>query len=432
MKTQFISLFFLSFFFTATSFAQNTAFEDAMRLCRAGNHAEAVKAFDEAHKADPNNADALFGMAKCHLQLGHEVRAIHSYEKGVALDNSKFMPFVKLADLYGKHHKEEEAVLMYQRAFQLAQRKIDKGRCKVRLLKLLMDKEDYSPENLKHLQEFEALGLPYTGDAARYATALYLLNGKGEKAEEAALSAIEHLSEEQKESAEQLYITYLKAAHANAHYSQMADYIDGVITEEGKAAISTISHEHYYNLGYAYFFALELEKSRMYLERALEIKPDYTSARIFLNQVGAKEADKTYAIEHLRFLIAKEETPRRKADHFRELSRLYLHQKKYPDAIRAADSSLYIVEGNHKALFIKALAAYKTNDNDDAITLLEEVTKHTNHLNEETRSRYFFSLGLAYLRLEDARAEKAFNHARYGTYQDAVDLELEELKEKTQ
>ncbi|HTD51899.1 MAG TPA: protein kinase, partial [Thermoanaerobaculia bacterium] len=87
---------------------------------RMGEPTDAVKAFQQALAAQPNNFDALLGLARSYDAAGDAKRAEESYRRAIALQPSYFGGYSKLAGFFFFQGRYREAVEMFRRVTQLA------------------------------------------------------------------------------------------------------------------------------------------------------------------------------------------------------------------------------------------------------------------------------------------------------------------------
>ena len=118
------------------------------------------------------------------------------------------------------------------------------------------------------------------------------------------------------------------------------------------------------------------------------------------------------------------------ADHYNNLARLYLHEKKYQLAARSADSCLTIIPSNLEAWYLKGICEYKQNNNDEAIDDLENLVEKAiaQKVNRVNLARYYFMLGLAYKRIESKKTVETFQKAKFDIYEGAAEWELKNLQ----
>lgn len=83
-------------------------------LLEAGRAEEALKAFESAHRKEPQNAEVLSGIGYCLLQMNKPAQAALTLEKAVALNPSKG-DYSSLGDSYFAARQVEKALDAYER-----------------------------------------------------------------------------------------------------------------------------------------------------------------------------------------------------------------------------------------------------------------------------------------------------------------------------
>jgi tetratricopeptide (TPR) repeat protein len=253
-------------------------------------------------------------------------------------------------------------------------------------------------------------------------------------AEEEALKAIE------KSKPDNLWyqvacLAYVRSRHNQKDYKGMQQYYDAITHESLKPYLLEFGHEYYYRLGYAYFFSHEFDLSRKYLNIALAIKPSYDAARIYLNQVENKRADKSQAIQDLQEKITQlQEAGKNKEPlHYEHLAMLYLHEAHYDKALAYADSCLQIEPQNNEVKYLKAITYTKMDEQKEAVALLKHLISTAKSSEFESRTKYYFQLGRLYVKANQIKeAKEAFRKAEVGFFADAARLEMQNLSSTNQ
>lgn len=227
---------------------------------------------------------------------------------------------------------------------------------------------------------------------------------------------------------QQLHYLMAEAAYQREDYALAGRHYQQISSATYLKKLDHLNPERFYHLGYAYFFFYDWEQSHNYLQRALLMRPDYTRARVFFNNVLAEEADKQKAIKHSRTRILQLDERAHDAKYYGDLTRLHLLEESYHKAVVAADSCLSIDPDQLDVHYLQGIAYYKKQENDEAIDTFEQlVEKVTRTTDEEKKYQYYFALGMAYNRAEPEKAPAAFRQAQYGIYKEAAGYELEKL-----
>lgn len=88
-------------------------------LLRTGKAREAVAAFQKALALQPNNFDALLGLARAHDAAGDSASAEAAYKRAIELQPGYFAAYSKLAGFYFNHGQFESASRAFERVTQL-------------------------------------------------------------------------------------------------------------------------------------------------------------------------------------------------------------------------------------------------------------------------------------------------------------------------
>ncbi|MFI4862011.1 MAG: DNA-directed RNA polymerase subunit alpha C-terminal domain-containing protein [Phycisphaerales bacterium JB063] len=91
---------------TATS---DKYYQQGLEAENAGNRVEAIKAYEAAYTADPDNTEVCFRLAYNLDLLGEEDEAIHLYEECCRVDRPKLNALVNLAVMYEDQNKYSQA-----------------------------------------------------------------------------------------------------------------------------------------------------------------------------------------------------------------------------------------------------------------------------------------------------------------------------------
>lgn len=431
MKRIFV-LIFLMFTQAAGILAQapgkvDPKFEKGLELCSKGAPQEGVVLLREVYKKTPSNHEVSYALASCYEQLKETNQAVELYRKTISLKEDYFMAYVKLANIHKQNRETSQAINQYHQAYSHAQNNDDKARAKAQILLLLEAEDKLNKEALPHIQDFKKVSGGRAPAKIYYIEAKIYFNVKNyQNAAKAAKNALRRMRGASQAS-EEMSLIFLKSAHETKNFEAMGEYLNKVESEPYISEVRKFNHIHYYQLGYAYYFMRDFKQSAAFLETALKIKPDYNKARIFQNYIQGQETDKMYAIKHTKAKIEKDEHD---ALYYADLARLYLHEKKYSEAEKAADLSLNESAGDHEVLFLKGIAFYKQKKFGKAADLFRKLAERNNYNDQITKAKYAFALGIVYRDMgRKSDAEAAFKTSDFDLYEDASRLEIEKLKD---
>ncbi|MCC5944139.1 MAG: tetratricopeptide repeat protein [Bernardetiaceae bacterium] len=414
--------------------AQQDYYQQGVVWLKKGNP-EAAKVFlEQAYKENNQDAQIAFAYARCLELLGDNNRAIFLYQKIIQDKQETFGAYMRLGTLYESMQQVELAIDTYEAAYQEARNPDQKVQSKGALISMLYKFRQLDEVLLKHVDEMHELMPNAPPKLHAIAAKTYFGVGKYDLAEDEAMKAIN------KAKPENIWyqvacLAYVRSRHAQQDYEGMQKYYDAITHETLKGHLLEFGHEYYYRLGYAYFYSYEFDLSRIYLKRALAIKPEYNAARVYLNHVENKGTDKSDAIKDTQQKIQKRHDEKKANDalDYENLTMMFLHQSQYDKALAYADSCLRLEPKNSEVKYLKAITYAKMDEKPEAIALLKELIANAKSSEFESRTKYYFQLGRLYTKSnQKAKALEAFRKAEVGFFADAARREMSYLKgEKT-
>ncbi len=336
-------------------------------------------------------------------------------------------PHLKMGTFLRKQDNLEEAALHFEKAFYGHATPDEKIKAKLGTLLILEHQQLLNKEAIKHFKE-----LHHAVPHQKYPFRLYLLEartafvvGEYSMAQKAAANAAEAESKNYDEA----YYLHIAASHELKNYEAMGRYIDQIKSDVYKNKVKSIDYEYYYNLGYAYYHAYELDLSSHFIDISLKIKPTYLNAVQYHNLIEKKSADKTRDISHVNHKLLGANYTTHDAGYYFDLTRLYLHEKKYTKAIHTADSCFRADRQNGEVLFLKAIAQYKHHHGQDAIKTLAQLLEMPYCLDKDNRDKVLFTQANIFRHLHQPdRAREQLNAISEGLYKAAANYELAHLK----
>jgi tetratricopeptide (TPR) repeat protein len=428
MKKTFIYLLFFCFWSCADIFAQvGLDFVlKAEEFKRSKNYDAALAEYDKAIKADPQNPEYTFRKGQVYYIKKDAENAIQYFEKTISLRQDYLNAHLGLARLYTLKSNNENAVKAFESAFKYEEDKAKKVEYKMNIVKILYRLNRFKEAEI-HIAD--ALKIEPNNLSLLYYSAL--LNntlGKYEEAKNDMLKATSILrSDDPKEFAKYYYELGYAYYHLEK-FNEARMALDKANYGPFKQLVFKMTPPYFYGMALAYFKIYDIEDSKRYLETALKMKPDFSQAHDLLLKIVAMKADKTAMIESMKRAVEYEKEPQKKATGYANLCELQFNAGKYQDAVNSANACLAIQPQNTQIAFLKAMALYKSKKIDEAINILNILTKQTS-LDQEARAQYNFALGIIYSRSgKDAKiAENAFKKADFAGYKYAAMAEIESL-----
>jgi tetratricopeptide (TPR) repeat protein len=439
MKNNFLFIKFLTLnsflFFVLFSFnfakAQPEVYIKAVELAQNGNPQDGLNLLKIELNADAENTELLYYTGLYLEQLKNVPKAVDLYKEAVKIDKKNFEANYRLGFLYEKADSISQAFSYYETAllYVPSNQQVEKNTILSRLIFLSDNTNKYDKKTVEYADEYfknERLDNIPPPVALALATILYQ-STKYEAAQKLTKSILEKTNSNTYPIQKAAFI-YTSCAFRLQDFDGMTTYYARIKDEKLKTELENTAPQYYYNLGYVYFFLYDFDKSLRYLKTALTLKPDYAPAQIFINQVEARKDDKSDVINFLRRKI--ELSKEKNATYYADLTRLYVHEQRYNEAIKMADSCLRLEPNRHEIYFLDALSNYKTVRDKEGVIVLIELFKNFPKLENEERSKYYFLLGLFYKRLKNyGEAIKAFEQAERGVFEDAALWELSKLRE---
>lgn len=420
-------LFFMLFSFD-TAKAQPSVYTKAVEMAQNGNPQDGLSLLKTELNSDAQNTELLYYTGLYLEQLKNIPKAVELYKQAIKIDKTNFEANYRLGLLYEKVDSTSQAFSYYETALAHVpnNQKDEKNTILSRLIFLSDEEKKYDKKTLEYANEYftsvniETIPPPV---ALSLANILYQ-NTEYEEAQKLTKTILEKSnSNSNPYPIQKAAFIYTSCAFRLQDLDAMTTYYVRIKDEKLREELENTAPQYYYNLGYVYFFMYDFDKSLRYLQTALIIKPDYSPAQIFINQVEARKDDKSDVINFLRRKV--EFSKEKNAEYYADLTRLYVHEKSYNEAIKVADSCLKLEPNRHEVYFLAALSNYKTVRDKEGIVVLTELFKKFPKLKNDDRSKYYFLLGLFYKRMKNyGEAKKAFEQAKRDIFEDAASWEL--------
>ncbi len=424
---------FLFFILFTVNFlqAQPAVYTKAVELAQNGNPQDGLNLLKTELNADTQNTELLYYTGLYLEQLKNIPKAVELYKEAIKIDKTNFEANYRLGLLYEKIDSVSQAFSYYETALAHVpnNQKEEKNTILGRLIVLSDESKKFDKQTIKYADDYfksEEIDKIPPPVALSLANILYQ-NSEYADAQKLTKTILEKANTNPYPIQKAAFI-YTSCAFRLQDLDAMTMYYARIKDEKLKEELENTAPQYYYNLGYVYFFMYDFDKSLRYLKTALIIKPDYSPAQIFINQVEARKDDKSDVINFLRRKV--EFSKEKNGEYYADLTRLYVHEKSYNEAIKVADSCLKLEPNRHEVYFLAALSNYKTVRDKEGIVVLTELFKKFPKLKNDDRSKYYFLLGLFYKRLKNyGEAEKAFEQAKRDIFEDAASWEITKLRE---
>lgn len=430
--TAICSFFFLLSIFNSVN-AQPEAYTKAVEMAQQGNPQDGLELLKKELNADSKNTELLYYTGLYLEQLKNIPKAVDLYKQAIKIDKSNFEANYRLGFLYEKVDSISQAFLYYENALSHvpASKEQEKNMILGRIIILSDQAGKFDKETVKYAGKyFKNEKLDNIPPPVALALANILYQNLEYKDAQKLTKSILGKTNSNGYPIQKAAFIYTSCAFRLQDFDGMTTYYARIKDEKLKTELENTAPQYYYNLGYAYFFLYDFDKSMRYLRTALTIKPDYSSAQIFLNKVEDQNTDKSDAIYHIKKKIELSKELSHDAVYYYDLTRLYVYEKRYNEAIKVADSCLRLEPTRQEVYFLEAIANYKTVRDKEGVVIIQKALKKFPNLKNEDRSKYYFLLGLFYKRIKNyGEAQKAFEQAERGIFEDAAHWELSKLRE---
>lgn len=409
-----------------------THFVDGINFQNGGQHEKAIEEFSKALRTEPSNFKYLHAKAKSEFQLKNNDAAINSLLSLLKFKEDYAEAYVLLAKIYYQKGDYNKAADYYDLASKY---------------------EDNPSEKYKYKYNV---------------TNKYIKDGNMKMAYDKAkeLRAI---------APKDLKAAYYLARIANK-IKKYEDAKNAIIDIEPliKAMPPKDNAKYYYELGYAYYFMEDLEKSRLTFEKTAGTKyagmADKFSARYFCRLAFAyqkfhdNEACKKYldqaekiqkdlpevhvlraglskrmtgklgnpsTISHYESAVKTEPNPSKRESIYEKIAEMYLEAENFEGALRTSDEALKLNPSDSKAILNKVNALYKLGKTKQALETAQEAMKQK--MDAATSADITFLMGLSAKKLGDKNvAKQAFLQLGRTSLRDAAEVELKSMGELKQ
>jgi tetratricopeptide (TPR) repeat protein len=424
------------------SFAQSGIDEyvKAEGLLKQKKYKEAVTEYDNAILKDAKNYKFHFHKGKCLLMLKDEEQAVKSFQKTVDLlttAGTSAQPEMqkdlveansRLAKLFEKQKKVDEAVKAYDNAFKFETTPANKMRHKSSILRLLKANNRLS-EAANHINDAKQVApddLNVLYYEAKFCNEPAVANFAGAKA--AMEKAITKLPSQEPKDVAKYYFEYGYAlTQLGEHEKAQNEVLPKAKWGPYANKVLKLTPEYFHSIATSYYKIYELDKAKTLVEQALKIKKSFPRAHDLMVKIATGQTDRAAVIDHFKTSIETERDPTRRAYRFSELAEMELENRRYDDAIKSAEECLKASPKNYAVLFIKAVAQHKLNQTDASLKTINDIMQ-IEGIDPESKAQYFFAQGVFYDKLgKKKEAADAFKNANYGSFKYAAKEELDRL-----
>ncbi len=419
------------------SVAQNTpgraAFIQGENMRKQNRCQDAIDKYMEAISAEPQNYKYFFAKGKCEYKLQNMEAAKESFRRTVEYRENYSPAYSLLAKIFRDEGKVDDAIYYYEQAAKYERSDSRKLQYKLLVINLLL-KEDRTYDARRHIDEARELD-PTNPKILYYTAELAAQDEDWRRAKddyELALNSDELKSASPAVKAKYYYglgLAYsnlgdnenARKAWAKANFGPYKNMI--------QQQMQQTSHVYFYKIAISYYMNGEYEESEKYIEKALELQRDFSSAFILRGKIEKKRGNISRAIQNYEDAIQLEKDPARRAKMYSLVASLQLSNNDSYGALASIDRALDANPNNSNLLYMRAKAEYGSGRFSDAINTLDKLLSAG--VDTRSKARYNFMKGMAARKAGDMDiAKKAFEEARYGPYKPAASIELDKLNGK--
>lgn len=395
---------------------------------------DAIAQYNEAITLEPTNFKYYFQKGKCEYKLKDYESAKESFKNTVSYKKDFTAGYSLLAKLYKNEKDYDNAIYYYEEATRYENNATRKVQYQLLLVNLLL-KENRPYDAQKHINDAAALD-PDNPNILYYKAEIAADEGRWEEARrdyERALDSDRLKNAPPAQKAKYYYGHGLALSNlgdnAGAKRSwEKANF--GPYKRLISQQMLKTNHVYYYKIAVSYYLNGEYDQSEQYLQKALDIQKDFSSAFVLKGKIEGKKGNINRAIDHYQRAIDFEQSPEKKAKMYRLVANLQLNNNDSYNALSSIEKGIQASPTSAGSLYyLKAKAEYDSGRYNDAIRTLE--TLLSAGVDTKSKAKYNFILGMAAKKAGDyEKARDAFKNSMYGPYKPAAQIELESLTEK--
>jgi len=403
---------------------------DAERYFKAGNLKKAITEYRLAVKtAEPNSSNLFkyhYQIGKCFFRLRDAERALAAAQESVKAKQDFVPAYLLLARIYGKTRKVTEMNTALESAFEHESNPARRVDYMLRVMKYYAKRQDWQTALVKIKQARDVA--PKEPIVNYYFAKISNELGNYQDAKTGIKSIEPSLKTmQQKEYAKY----YFELGFAHYHLKEFKEANTAFKGAEYGVFIGKIKQfkpEYFLSIATAYYKVHENDRSREYVDKALEVQQSYPYAHVMMAQLAKREnEDPSSMIENLKTAASHETNFVKKVQLYDKIAELQIDSRQYDACLKTLEESLKIKSDDPTAWFEKAIALYKMGRYDESTNTLNTILKKTS--DRRAKANMHFLLGLSNKKnnkLEEAK--RAFYVALQSSLRNAATLEIKEVE----
>ena len=434
-KLIFISLFIISVF--SKIFAQDTHkglahYVDGMNYQKVGQHQKAIDEFNKALRSEPSNFKYLHAKAQSEFQTRNNDDAINSLMSLLKLKDDFAPAYVLLAKIYYQQGDYGKAADYYDLASKYETNPSQKYQYKTSVMnKYIKDGNmKVAYEKAKELKAIDPKDVKAAYSLARISNKIK----KYDEARNAILEIEPQIRTQQPKDNAKYYYELGYAYYFLDDFEKSRLAFEKTQTTRYWQMTEKFSAKYFCRLALVYQKFHENEICKKYIDQAEKIQKELPEVHVLRanlsRRLTGKETSKS-TIAHYENAVKTETNAAKKEGIYEKISELYLEAENFEGALRTSEEALKLNANDAKAIENKINALYKLGKNKEAIEAGQAALKQK--MEAPAAADITFLVGLAAKKMGDKNLAKQFFFQLGRTsLRDAAEVELKAMGELKQ
>ncbi len=384
------------------------------------HYKEAIAEYDKALAIDDTYQMIHYWKGVCHFIIKEYDQSIASLERAIELSPNYKAAYSALMKVYNELGNNEKSIETFERVADIEEDPLTKVNMYRRVINMQIEEgnNEAAIVNIEKALEVDPGNLEI-----RYLESdIYNNLGQYRKAIEVLEPVMDDLNKLSPDNRLKFYYELGYAYHYMKEYDKSNEYFKKAYDGPFKSLISKLQPSHFFNVAYGYSKIYEYETCERLLKKVLEIDPTYAQAYDLLADVAIKQE------HHHKGLEYYEQAVEGLGAKSNDLEDIYaekfiptlLNNRDYEIAVQLANEALAKFPNSVKIKYLKAIGLHHQDKNVEAIKIMEEVVANKAASSPMDYALYNFALGIIYKTNGNLKeAEEAFKLADKGPYRNA-------------